>query len=159
MFKIIGAVAVMIGALLFGTGKYNEIYERKRILGEILEGTRKIKNDLLSVCLPLHESFFNAGDFFKEAATEIKKGELPQQAVNNTVQKIRWLKQSDIDVIRRFSSGLSAYDKEGQLANIDLFIKELENLFNKSKTELETKGVLFVKGSVLLGAAIVLILI
>ena len=149
----------MIAALLFGTGKYNEFYERKRVLSEIREGARKIKNDLLSVCLPLHESFFDAGEFFKEAAQSIKQGSLPQEAVNYTAQKTRWLKKSDIEAIGRFSNGLSAYDKEGQLSNIDLFLKELDSLVEKSKEELETKGMLFVKGSVLLGAAIVLILI
>ena len=92
----------MIAALLFGINKYNEIYERKRILIAIRDGARKIKNDLSSMCLPLHESFLDAGEFFLEAAHFTKEGMLPQEAVNTAAQKVPCLKKGDIECICRF---------------------------------------------------------
>ena len=159
MFKIIGGAAVMLASLVWGIKKYNEFYERKRILCQLRDGARKIKNDLVTMCRPLHESFYGAGEIFSQAAKMAEESLLPSEAVLCSAQKVEWLRKGDIECISRFADGLSACDKDGQISNIDLFCRELDELIEKAKSELETKGVLFIKGSILMGAAVVLILL
>lgn len=159
MFKLIGAAAVILSSGLIGIKKYNEFYERKHILQSIRDGAQKIKNNLSCMCMPLYECFLSGGEFFEKAALDIKRGELPSEAVRNTVFLTHCLKKEDKDIILRFADGLSACDCNGQLANIELFLREIEGSIEEALGELKTKGALFVKGSLLAAAAVVLILI
>jgi len=159
VFKLIGAAAVILSSGLIGIKKYNEFYERKRILQSIRDGAQKIKNNLSCMCMPLYECFLSGGEFFEKAALCIKRGELPSEAVRNTAFVTHCLKKEDKDIILRFADGLCAYDCNGQIANIELFLREIEDRIECASLELKTKGTLFVKGSLLAAAAVVLILI
>lgn len=150
---------MILAAGLMGIKKYAELYERKRILQTIRNGAEKIKNNLRCMCMPLYECFLNADDFFKEAGELIGKGEFPSEAVRNTVFMYHCLKKEDRDIIFRFADGLTAQDCSGQIANVELFLKEIEGSINNASAELNTKGTLFVKGSLLISAAMVLLLI
>lgn len=158
MFKIIGAVIVIVTAGFIGIRKYSELYERKKILCTIRDGAEKIRGNLSCMCMPLYECFLQGGEFFKKAAKTISEGELPATAVKMSADRME-LTSEDIDCVYRFADGLCAMDCEGQIRNAELFIKELERQIEKASSELETKGKLFVKGSFLAAAAVVLILI
>lgn len=159
MFKIIGAVVVLLSATLFGMKRYNEIFERKKALQEIYDGSTQIKNSLRCMCLPLHESFLCGGVFFKAAAQKIDKGMLPSEAVKDTALSLHILTKEDLRIVTRFADGLSAQDCKGQLANIELFAEALKTQINSAVAELDTRGKLYVKGSILTAAAVVLLLI
>lgn len=159
MFRLIGAAAVILASGLIGTKKYNEFYERKRTLQSIRDGAQKTKNNLRCMCMPLYECFLSGGEFFEKAALHIAGGDLPSEAVRNTALAAHCLKKEDREIIWRFADGLSAHDCGGQIANIELFLRELDASIAEATKELNTKGTLFVKGSILTAAAVVLILI
>lgn len=159
MFKIIGAVVVILSAGLFGMKKYNEIFERKRVLQEIYDGCMQVGNSLRCMCLPLHESFLCGGIFFESAAKKIRDGMLPCEAVKDTASSFHVLCAEDLRIIERFSQGLIAEDCTGQLSNIELFSESLKTEIKNAADELASRGKLYVKGSILTAAAVVLLLI
>ena len=159
MFKIIGAAVVIMAAGLIGMGKYNELYERKCILAEIKAGAERILSSLKCMCMPLYECFLGGGDFFKKAAELIADGMLPSDAVKNTVLDVRCITKEERETVMRFADGLCAEDCEGQVRNAELFLSEIERYIESADAELNTKGKLFVKGSLLGATALVLILV
>lgn len=159
MFRIIGAVTVIITAGFIGIKKYGEFYERKRLLLIMRDGAEKIRGNLKCMCMPLYECFIHGGEFFEKAAKRISEGELPSSAVKISCDRLCQLTKEDRECVLRFAEGLSANDCEGQVRNAELFITEIERQIEKASMELETKGKLFVKGSFLVAAAVVLILI
>lgn len=159
MFKLIGAAAVILASGMLGIAKYNEFYERKRVLQAIRDGSQKIRSSLSCMCLPLYECFLSGGVFFEKAALYMREGNLPSEAVRNSALEQACLKKEDREIIFRFADGLSAQDCNGQLANIELFLKEIERCMENAAKELSTKGTLFVKGSILAAIAVVLVLI
>ena len=158
MFKLIGAVIVLLSSTLFGMSKYSRIFERQRCLYEIRDGSMRMENIIRCMNSPLHEAFLSGGSFFEDSAEKIKGGILPSEAVWETAQKMP-LTKHDLSIIRRFSEGLCAEDSKGQIENMKLFIKELDGAIASSVRELETRGKLYVKGSILVGAAFVLMII
>lgn len=159
MFKIMGSIIILLSATLFGMKKYNAIAERKKILQSIHDGSVQIENSLRCMCMPLYESFLGGGDFFKSAADKICSGALPEEAVKDTAYNIHVLNSEDLRIIQRFARGLCAQDCQGQLSNLGLFIKELEGEISHATDELNTRGKLYIKGSILTAAAIVLLLV
>ncbi len=159
MFKIIGATVVLLSATLFGMKKYNEIFERKRTLQEIYDGCTQVKNSLRCMCLPLHESFLCGGSFFESAAEKIANGVLPCDAVKDTAFSLHVLSGEDLRIATRFAEGLVAQDCAGQLANIERFAEALKEEIKNASLELNSRGKLYVKGSILTAAAAVLLLI
>lgn len=159
MFKLLGGAVIILSFGLMGMKKYTEIYERKRILQNIQSGAEKIKNNLRCMCMPLYECFLFSGEFFENAGRNMENGLMPSEAVKDTAQSYHFLNKEDKEVIERFADGLSAQDCDGQIANIELFLKETEKLIEHASKELMTKGTIFLKGSLLGGAALVLLLI
>lgn len=159
MFKAMGCAVVFLSLTLLGMGKYNTFFERKRVLESIRDGSVRIENIIRTVCAPLHESFISGGEFYESAAKKIVSGFLPCDAVIDTASSYRCLKNDDLYIIQNFAKGLSADDCEGQLSNIRLFIKSLEISLENAKDELEKRGKLYIKGSILAASAVVLLLI
>lgn len=159
MFKLIGAVVVILSAGLFGMKKYNEIFERKKVLQEVYDGCMQVGNSLRCMCLPLHESFLCGGSFFESAAKKIGDGMLPCEAVKDTAHSLHVLSGEDLRIIERFAEGLIAHDCTGQLSNIELFSQSLKGEIKNAGDELASRGTLYVKGSILTAAAVVLLLI
>ena len=159
MFKLLGAVVVLLSAVLFGIGKYNTFFERKRVLSELLDGTRSIEMELRCTCAPLYDCFLGSGDFYKRSASLISQGLLPEEAVKTIAYETPSLKNEDLKVIERFAVGLCAKDCEGQLSNLAIFGEGLKKQLENAEEELDMKGKLCVKGSILTAAAIVLLII
>lgn len=159
MFKIMGSIVVLLSATLFGMKKYNDFFERRKILQSIRDGSVQVENTLRCMCAPLHESFRCGGEFFKAAADKISCGMLPGEAVREAARALHSLNSEDLRIIERFANGLCAQDCKGQIANIGLFIKSLDTEITHATNELNTRGKLYVKGSILTAAAVVLLLI
>ena len=159
MFKLIGAAVVILSAGLFGMKKYNELFERKRILQEIYDGCVQVGNSLRCMCLPLHEGFLCGGRFFESAAEKIGGGMLPCEAVKDTARSFHVLKAEDLRIIERFAEGLIAHDCAGQLSNTEFFTQSLKGEIENAIRELNSRGKLYVKGSILTATAVVLLLI
>ncbi len=140
-------------------GKYNELSERKRVLSEIKAGAERIRNSLKCMCMPLYECFLGGGEFFEKAADLIYDGMLPSDAVKNTVLDIHCITKEERETLMRYADGLFAEDCEGQVRNTELFLSEIERCIESADAELNTKGKLFVKGSLLGATALVLILV
>ena len=159
MLKIIGAAVVILSATFYGMGKYFSFFERKKALAEILDGARRISSKISVLNAPLHELFQGCGAFFEKASEGILSGTLPEEAVNSVALSEYALKKDDRRIIERFASGLCATSCEEQKSNLSVFIDELEKSLAKASAELDGKGVLCVKGSILAAAATVLLLI
>ena len=159
MHKLVGSIIVMLASVYIGIGKYYQLSERKRILLLIRHGSEKIRSNLRCMCLPLYECFLLGGEFFSLAANEIESGMLPADALKKVANRLSPLKKSDKEIIFRFADGLSADDCKGQIANIELFISETDKNIKEAKEELNCRGQLFIKGSILSAAAVILLLI
>ena len=159
MFKIIGAASVIIAAMLYGIKKYNAFFERKWILESIRDGSIRVENVIRCMCAPLDEGFMHGGEFFISAAEKIRQGMLPSEAVRDAAAELHILKSEDLRITEGFAEGLCARDREGQLSNLRLFITALDSNIKNAASELETRGKLCVKGSILVAAAIVMLLI
>lgn len=157
MLKIMGSSIVLLCATYVGMNKYHELYSRKKALTDICDGSIKICNDLRCMCMPLDESFRSSGKFFARAAEIIRKGQLPSEAVRAVCAKEYALKKEDKDCIYRFADGLCADDCQGQIANTQMFIAGMKERISDAEKELNVKGKLFIKGSFLAAAAIILL--
>lgn len=142
-----------------GMGKYSNFYERRRLLQSIYDGSIKIKETIRCMCAPLHESFLWGGEFFCLASRKIGEGLLPEEAVNESAREFPSLTAEDRRLISRFAHGLGATDCKGQLSNLELFTNDMEKALAVATAELNTRGKLYVKGSILTAAAVVLLLI
>ena len=159
MLKLIGSALVFLCATYVGMSKYQELYKRKRVLTSIRDGGIKIRDNLRCMCMPLYESFLFSGEFFELAASNIRSGLLPMEAVKEACRTNRHLSERDRECIQRFAEGLQAGDCKGQLANAEMFISEMDQCVDRAEKELGTKGALFIKGSILTAAAVVLLMI
>ena len=159
MLKLIGSALVFLCATYMGMSKYQELYKRKRVLSDIRDGGIKIRDNLRCMCMPLYEAFLSSGEFFEIAASNIRSGQLPTEAVKEACRKNRYLSKQDRECIERFAEGLCAGDCKGQLANVEMFISEMDRCVDHAEKELGTKGTLFIKGSILTAAAVVLLMI
>lgn len=159
MLRIIGSAVVLLSAILFGMRKYDAFFERKKTLQDILDGCRQTQAKLMCLHAPLHEIFMGCGAFFENAARQILSGLLPEEAVKNAAYELHFLKKEDLRIIERFASGLYASSCDGQLSNLAVFKAEIESALEEASGELNLKGKLCLKGSILTAAAIVLLLI
>ncbi len=159
MLKLVGAAVVLLAAGLIGMKKYNDLYERRRNLCIVRDGAQKIENTLRCMCAPLYDCFLSAGSFFEKAAILVAEGMMPSEAVREATRSVSFFTKEDKEIFERFANGLCAQDALGQLANLSLFIKELDINIERAQKDVNTKGTLFVKGSILTAAALVLIII
>lgn len=159
MFKLLGSVAVILASGIIGIKKYTELYERARLLGVVRDGAERIRDNIRCKCMPLYDCFLCGGEFFERASYYMNEGSLPSVAVKSAAAEVGVFLTCDRDAIYRFSDGLCSEDCEGQLRNIELLIVETEKNIEHAKKQLETRGRLFIKGSFLLAAAVVLVLI
>lgn len=144
---------------MFGMKKYTSLSERRKLLSDLSDGAIKMRNTLRCACLPLHETFLSGGEFFEKSAAKIRGGELPRQAVESVLGGYGGLTDEDRYCIFRFARGLDATDRDGQLSNLEIFIKDMEKALSSAETDLLTKGRLYIKGSILTAAAVVLLMI
>lgn len=84
---------------------------------------------------------------------------MPEEAVNESTREFPSLTAEDKRIISRFAHGLAAADCKGQLSNFELFTNDMEKALAGATAELNTRGKLYVKGSILTAAAVVLLLI
>ncbi len=159
MFKLLGALVVIMASGLIGMSKYNELFERKRILTMLYDGANKTKNNLKCMCMPIYENFLMCGGIYDRAAKLMAEGKTPCDAVTEGIAGHNFLKKEDRCIILRFARGLSASNCDGQIRNTELFITELEKSIQDASKELESKGKLYIKGSILASAAFVLVII
>lgn len=159
MLRLAGAAAVILAAGLIGMKKYNDLYERRRNLSLVRDGAQKIEDTLRCMCAPLYDCFLSAGSFFERAAILMTEGLMPSEAVLQASESVSFFTKEDREIFERFANGLCAQDTMGQLTNISLFIKELDTSIERAQNDVNTKGTLFVKGSILTAAALVLMII
>lgn len=159
MFKIIGSMAVIVASGLLGISKYSELCERRRMLCAVRDGAERIRDNLRCMCMPLYECFLTGGEFFEKAALKMTAGDSPESAIKNTAVQYCCFKKKDVDCIYRFSEGLGCEDCDGQIRNVEMLISGTEKNIEEAVSEINTKGKLFVKGSFLIAAAVVLVLI
>lgn len=159
MLKLIGSAFIILASGLFGMKRYSDLYERKRNLCLLRDGAAKIENSLSGMNLPLYDCFLSAGSFFEKAAIKIGGGLLPPDALSEAVGESFYFQKEDKEIIGRFIDGLCAENTSGQIKNASRFIKELDENIKKAENDVKTKGTLFLKGSFLVAAAAVLMII
>lgn len=159
MLKLMGSAIILIASALFGAGRYSRYYERKRLLLLLRDGTMQVENSLRCACPPLYDCFLSGGEFFEKAALLISRGQSPEGAIKDVARNLCALKKSDIALVDRFAAGLSAEDLEGQLKNTAHFCAALEKNISEAETELNSRGKLVLKGSLLTATAVVILLI
>ena len=159
MVKLTGIVITIIAAAFLGIKKYFSLRERYNTLSQIKLSAIQMEGKLRCMCMPLDECFTESEGVFSVAAQHIKKGLIPQKAIEKACGENEYLTQADKEVIMRFAKGLSAQDCDGQIANALLLAENIQMQIDDARYNLKTKGALSIKGSILGGAAIVLLLI
>ena len=159
MFKLLGSISVILAAGIIGIKKYTQLYERRRILCAVRDGAERIRDNIRCKCMPLYDCFLCGGEFFERASFYMTDGLLPSAAVKCATEEVSFFIDRDRDSLQRFSDGLCSEDCEGQLRNVELLIAETGRNIEHAESQLETRGRLFIKGSFLIAAAVVLVLI
>ena len=159
MFKLFGAFLIMSASLLFGFKKNADLRERKKSLSELRLLLKAVESKIRCMCLPLDKCFEESGNIFFEASVLINGGLPPSEAVKRAADKAPFLKEGDRRLFYSFAKGLCADDCTGQLANLSLLDEGLIASLADAENELSTKGKLFLQGSVLFGAAAVILML
>ena len=159
MLKITGAISVICAALLWGMHKCLLLKKRIYFLKNAQTAAWNADTRIRCLHLPLDECFSSDDGIFGYASQLIKEGEFPSEAVMKSVLNNGYIKESDREIFRGFASGLSAADCEGQLSNIKLFCLRIAEAISEAEEDFHTRGKLIFQGSLLLGAAVVIILI
>ena len=132
--------------------------KRCKKLEETRAFTLLLSGKLRCMCLPLYECFSESGGIFKDAAQYIEKGLAPKEALKKAAEECSVLTEKDKKMFSSFADGFDADSCEGQIANTELFYENIALGIEDAKEELKTKGKLSIEGSILMGAAIVLLL-
>ncbi len=159
MLKFTGALLLFTATVLIGAGKYNQMCSRRHTLESVISSLRLMEGVLRSSHAPLEECFLKAGGVFKQASSLIKEGMSPTGAVQKTTSMCQTLSDRDKDALDRFAAGLSAPDFEGQIMNIRALSSELSSHLDENVQSIKTKGNLMLRGSFLVGIAIVILII
>lgn len=159
MLKFTGALLLFTAIVLIGAGKYNQMCSHRHTLEGVISSLRLMEGVLRSSHAPLEECFLKAGGVFTQASTFIKDGMSPEGAMKKTASMCQTLSHRDKNAIDRFASGLSAPDFEGQLLNIRALMDELTYELSDTAQNIKTKGSLMLRGSFLVGIAIVILII
>ncbi len=159
MLKIIGALTVLSGAVLMGITGYYRLSGRVRALCRVQSSANIIEMRLRCMCMPLDDCFADTDEIFSLASQLIKKGISPAEALLQSAEKHAFLQKEDIEIFKSYALGLNSDDCEGQLAGVKMFSARIENALKNAEKDLNTRGKLTLQGSILLGAAVVIILI
>lgn len=159
MLKFTGALLLFTATVLIGAGKYNQMCSHRHTLEGIISSLRLMEGVLRSSHAPLEECFLKAGGIFTQASSLIKEGMSPEGAVKKTASMCLTLSGRDKDAFDRFAAGLSAPDFEGQLLNIRVLMNELSAELDEEIQNIKTKGSLMLRGSFLVGIAIVILIV
>ena len=84
---------------------------------------------------------------------------LPPDVVKKITDDTLCFCEEDRILLYRFSDGLYSEDCNGQIRNTEIFLSEIQKNNENACRALETKGKLFIKGSLLIAGAVVLVLI
>ncbi len=159
MFKLLGSIVVIMASGLIGLEKYAGMYERQRMLNLICEGAERIRDNLNCMCMPLYDCFLCGGEFFSKVASYMTEGETPSDSVIKAADREKSLSKDDRETLYRFAGGLLSENCEGQIRNVDILIEEIKHNTADATLQLKSRGKLFIKGSVLIAAAVVLLFI
>ncbi len=159
MLKLFGALFIFIAIILVGTNEYTATCERKHTLKSILSSLRLMEGVLRYQCPPLEDCFRKSGGIFLNASKFIEKGLSPCDALKKTISEERFLLNEDKSALYRFANGLYIEDCDGQIANLKALSKEMALLCEDATESVKTKGKLYLRGSVLIGAAFFILLI
>ena len=159
MLKIIGAISVICGALMWGMNKCMLLKKRICVLKQSQTAAWNADARIRCLHLPLDECFEGDNGILGDASQLIKEGYLPTDAVIKAAENNRYITERDREIFRGFASGLSAADCEGQLANIKLFCQRTAAAISDAEDDFNTRGKLIFQGSLLCGAAVVIVFI
>lgn len=136
-----------------------ELNERTKTLKEIEQGAINIKSELKYRASEFTDCFNHRGKVFDNAATYIREGMLPDNALKKACEETDFLKKEDKDIIFSYADNLSAEDIGGQLANIDWLIDNLRKKIKESEEECASKGRLYKSCGILAGLGVVIFLL
>lgn len=159
MLKPAGAFFLLTASLLLGLRKRYSLYKRLNLLRECESAALTVEARLRCLRLPLDECFSGCGGIFSDAAVIIQQGSPPLEAVKKAASRTEFLKDCDRTIFYEYAEGLSSDDCEGQLSNIKMLSLRLGALIEDASAEVAKYGKLAVEGSILAGAAIVLLMI
>lgn len=158
MLKIIGGVMLFLASVMIGAEKYSVLCERRHILSCAISGIKSVEGMIKCCYAPLDECFRQAGGIFYEASQYIEMGVTPAEAMIEASKKPS-LTELDREAFAAFANGLNAADRDGQLSNAHLLETQLVSRIAEAENDIKTKGTLALKGSVLIGGAVVILLI
>lgn len=159
MFKTVGALALFTASVLFGYREYFRICCRRRFFEETVSAIKITQGMLRCRCAPLDECFLQSGGIFKKAARYIEEQIPPPDAVKRAAREETLLNNEEREHFYFFADGLCAEDCAGQMANAALFESMMEGCYKKAAEEVGQRGALALRGSVLLGCAVVILLL
>ncbi len=154
-----GAFFIFLATVLVGARKYNLMCERRHLLENIRSSLRYLEGTLRITGAPLEECFFKSGSIFRDASLLIKKGTSPRDAIRKTALSNSYLEKGDKEALFLFAEGLFAEDCEGQIKNVQALSEKINSFCAEASESIKTKGKLFLRGGVLCGAALFILVI
>ncbi len=165
LFKAVGCILIIFSSTAIGINHINNLRDRALALFESSEFVNilKIKMgyelcDIPSIFKSLEDKYFIA----KNCLIHIKNGDSLKIAWNKSIDKYAkkaHLNSSDISILKDFCVCLGQTDIEGQISNLNMYLKLLEKRINEAKSELSDKSKVIFSTSIFSGLLISIILI
>lgn len=170
MFKLMGALCVMAGALSWGFGATRELRQRVETLEGLREGLCYLDQEL-NFCLTAlpellkrlgREKRGTAGDFFQAVYTQLQKA--PEGGLRSSwrlamTKCLSILRREERQVLMEVGQALGRYDAQTQCKALARAIRQLEGYRQSAREEAQRLGRVYATLSIAGGAALVLVLL
>ena len=165
MYKIIGAVIIMLSFCMFGLAKSISVKKRLRSLKEFRNMINALRGEISFKATPLKRAAEIIGEkVSNECFTEFSKmieSHGGQKAFAEALDRYSskyYFTARDQSCILLMAEGLGRTDRENQVRQLDHAICELDKIIDEAEEECSEKTRGYLNGSVLIGAFAVLML-
>lgn len=165
MYKLMGAVIIMLSFVMFGLEKCASVKKRLRNLKEFRNMISALRTEISFKATPLKRAAETIGEkFSNECFMEFSKlieklgGQRAfEEALSSFSSKYSFTAR-DQSCILLMAEGIGCTDRESQVKQLDHAICELDKIIDEATAESADKTRGYLNGSVLIGAFAVLML-
>ena len=165
MYKLVGAVIIMISFIMYGLAKCVSVKKRLKSLKEFRNMINSLRTEISFKATPLTKAAQMIGErfrneCFKEFADTIGKlgGQKAFEMALGKFSSKYSLTVHDQSCILLMAEGIGRTDRENQVKQLDHAMCELDKIISEAVKESSEKTRGYLNGSVLIGAFAVLML-
>lgn len=165
--RAVGAVMVMLSAVLIGTHLTGRLSDRVRVLMSVREFLLYVRRQIGYDMPPLSELFDEfgsdeAGGFFRETALLLKDGGSVEGSVRQSMRQtdiMSTLESRERELIIRILLQLGTSDCDSQINLIDGYVGDMDYCIENAAADKKQKSKIYLAVSVYSGAALAILML